>query len=577
MVSCPATRPASLAPAHPSLLPLLLPLLVALPVALDGRAHAQSVERLSVASDGTPGNAPSDEVSLSDDGALAAFASDATNLVAGDTNGATDIFLRDRVAGTTRRVSVSSSGVQANGASHSPRLSGDGRFVAFTSAASNLVTGDTANRIDVFLHEIATGVTTRLSRSTANLQANGDCFEPAISFDGRYVAFASNANNLAANDTNSTRDIFLRDTQLNTTRRVSVTASGGEGNNESEHAALTRDGKYVAFQTGSFNLDPADLDGVRDIYRKDISGGALTLVSLDAAGKKGNWDSIRPTLSDDGRFIAFESQSDVWLPGDSFGTPELFVKDLQTGSLTCWSVDSDGTLPPRGNALSHRPTLSSDGLTLAFASSSHALVEGDSNGADDVFCRNAMLQLTTRQSVDAAFDEADLGSSGAIVALTGDARFVAYASDATDLLAGGAATRHVYLRERPRAAAAWSSYGSGWPGRQGVPSLSVSAPPQLNQPIDLLIGNSSGLWSVALVVLGASSGQWPTGFEGDLLVAPDATLLLALPPSGLAFGDRVPPDEAWIGARLFVQALQLDPAASDGVSFTPGVELDFGE
>jgi len=540
-------------------------------------ASAQSIERLSVASDGTPGNGPSDAVSISDDGAVGAFSSDAANLVAGDTNGVADVFVRDRATGVTRRVSVSSGGAQGNGASREPRISGDGRFVAFTSAATNLVSGDTAGRIDLFIHELATGTTTRLSRSTAGLEGNGDSFEPALSADGRFVAFASNANNLVAGDGNGRSDIFLHDRQLNTMTRVSVKSGGGEANSLSEHASISRDGKWVAFATAASNLDPADPDGVRDIYRKDVASGALTLVSMNAAGLKGNWDSIRPSLSDDGRFVAFESQSSVWLPGDAHGTPELFVKDLQTGALECWSVDSDSALPPRGNAFSHRPALSGDGLTLAFASSSHALVAGDSNGADDVFCRNAALQLTTRQSVDGAFGEADLGSSGSIVALTGDARFVAYASDATDLVAGGSSTRHVYLRERPQGDAAWSSYGAGWPGLHGVPSLSVSALPQLNQSIDLLIGNSSGLWSVALVVLGASSGQWPTGFDGDLLVAPDATLLLALPPGGLAFSDRVPPDEAWIGARLFLQALQLDAAASDGVSFTAGIELDFGE
>ena len=553
------------------------PAAIALLAAAATGAHAQSIERLSVASDGTPGDGPSDSVSISDDGVVAAFSSDAANLVAGDTNGATDVFVRDRASGVTLRVSVSSSGAQANGASREPHVSGDGRFVAFTSAATNLVTGDTGGRIDVFLHELATGTTTRLSRSAAGVQANGDCFDPAVSFDGRWVAFASNANNLVASDANSARDIFLRDVQLNTNRRLSVTAAGGEGNNDFDHVSLSRDGKFAAFTTSSFNLDPADFDGVRDVYRKDVAGGALTLVSRDAAGLKGDWESSRPSLSDDGRFVAFESQSSVWLPGDSFGTPELFVKDLQTGALECWSVDSDGTLPPRGNAISHRPVLSGDGVTLAFASSSHALVEDDQNGADDVFCRNSALQLTTRQSVDSAFDEADLGSSSFEVALTDDARFVAFASDATDLVAGGSATRHVYLRERPRAAAAWSSYGSGWPGLHGVPSLSVGALPQLNQSIDLLIGNSSGLWSVALVVLGATSGQWPTGFDGELLVAPDATLLLALPPGGVAFSDRVPPDEAWIGAQLFVQVLQLDAAASDGISFTAGIELDFGE
>src|SRR5438132_985845 len=223
--------------------------------ALGGRsAGAQTTVRVSVASDGTEGNDVSLGSALSADGRFVAFDSAATDLVAGDTNGASDVFVHDRQTGTTERVSVASDGAQGNDSSSrgSPALSADGRFVAFDSDATNLVAGDTNGTTDVFVHDRQTGTTERVSvASGGGTQGNGKSGGffafPALSADGRFVAFQSDATNLVAGDTNGTTDVFVHDRQTGTTERVSVASAGSQGNGSSAGPVLSADGRFVAF------------------------------------------------------------------------------------------------------------------------------------------------------------------------------------------------------------------------------------------------------------------------------------------------------------------------------------------
>src|SRR5438093_763515 len=199
--------------------------------ALGGRsAGAQTTVRVSVASDGTEGNDVSLGSALSADGRFVAFDSAATDLVAGDTNGVSDVFVHDRQTGTTERVSVASDGAQGNNASSYPALSADGRFVAFDSDATNLVAGDTNGTTDVFVHDRQTGTTERVSvASGGGTQGNGKSGGffafPALSADGRFVAFQSDATNLVAGDTNGTTDVFVHDRPTATTERVTANAT----------------------------------------------------------------------------------------------------------------------------------------------------------------------------------------------------------------------------------------------------------------------------------------------------------------------------------------------------------------
>src|SRR5204863_349490 len=229
--------------------------------ALWGRsAGAQTTERVSVASDGTTeGNDASLGSALSADGRFVAFDSAATDLVAGDTNGVADVLVHDRQTGTTERVSVASGGgTQGNGNSGGffsfPALSADGRLVAFQSDATNLVAGDTNGTTDVFVHDRQTGTTERVSVASGGTEGNGFSAGLALSADGRFVAFHSTATNLVAGDTNGKTDVFVHDRQTGTTERVSVDSDGTQGNGPSAGAALSADGGLVAFHGTATNL-----------------------------------------------------------------------------------------------------------------------------------------------------------------------------------------------------------------------------------------------------------------------------------------------------------------------------------
>ena len=249
--------------------------------------------RVSVSGPGTEGNAGSWQAELSADGRYVVFESAASNLVAGDTNGAADIFLRDLVAGTTRRVSVSTGGVQSDQPSGggqynhfgTPRISGDGRYVAFVSSATDLVAGDTNFVQDVFLRDTVANTTTRLSVSSGGAQANGDCPDADISDNGRYVVFHSTANTLVAGDTNGVSDIFLHDTVAHTTTRLSVGLGGVQANGFSDNATISADGRHVTFVSGATNLIGGDVNSLYDVFRVSLfaTDAADYLIGSDAA------------------------------------------------------------------------------------------------------------------------------------------------------------------------------------------------------------------------------------------------------------------------------------------------------
>src|SRR5437660_5099931 len=258
--------------------------------ALGGRsAGAQTTVRVSVASDGTEGNDVSLGSALSADGRFVAFDSAATDLVAGDTNLVSDVFVHDRQTGTTERVSVASDGAQGNGSSgllsfaFPPGLSADGRFVAFVSFATNLVAGDTNGATDVFVHDRQTGTTERVSVASDGTQGNAASAGFALSADGRFVAFHSTATNLVAGDTNGATDVFVHDRQTGTTERVSVDSDGTQGNGPSAGAALSADGGLVAFHGTATNLVAGDANGAYDVFVHDRAVSTTTTSTTQPA------------------------------------------------------------------------------------------------------------------------------------------------------------------------------------------------------------------------------------------------------------------------------------------------------
>ena len=212
-----------------------------------------------------------------------AFSSDASNLVSGDTNGAQDIFVKDLQTGTTKRISVASDGTQGNYSFYNASISADGRYVAFESEATNLVSGDTNRARDIFVKDLQTGITKSISVASDGTQGNYSSYNASISADGRYVAFGSFASNLVSGDTNGVSDMFVKDLQTGTTKRISVASDGTQGNGTSYNASISADGRYVAFDSETSTLVSSDTNGSADIFVSDLSNDNLPVVNFGAA------------------------------------------------------------------------------------------------------------------------------------------------------------------------------------------------------------------------------------------------------------------------------------------------------
>lgn len=336
--------------------------------------------RVSVSSNGVPGNRGSDAGSISADGRFVAFLSEASNLVTGDTNGFFDIFVHDRATGQTDRVSVSSAGTQGNGeCGRFPSISRDGRMVAFISSASNLVPGDTNGVSDVFVHDRFMGQTTRVSVSSTGIQANGPCMELSLSGDGRCVAFVSRATNFVQGDT-SQWDVFVHDRDTGQTARVSVNSSGVPGYMESRNPDLSADGRFVTFSSAS-NLDQGDTGNINDVWVHDRLTGETSIASVSSEGVRGNGNSEGATISANGRFVSFWGQASNLVPGDTNDYGDAFVHDRTIGQTVRVSVSSAAT---EGNNASASPVISADGRSVVFYTIASNLVPDDTNSRRDV-------------------------------------------------------------------------------------------------------------------------------------------------------------------------------------------------
>jgi len=351
--------------------------------------------RVSVASDGGQGNGSSFSSSISADERYVAFQSQASNLVGGDTNGAYDVFVHDRQTAQTTRASLASDGGQGNDDSGGTSISADGRYVAFYSNASNLVPDDTNGTYDVFVHDQQTGETTRISVASNGGQGNSSSYWPSISDDGCSVVFNSWASNLVDGDTNNfcdadydgqyddnCLDVFVHDRQTGKTTRVSVASNGSQSNDTSYQPSISADGCYVAFESSASNLVSGDTNGTTDVFVHNRQTGETTLVSISSDGGQGNGGSYLPSISADGRYVAFYSVTSNLVGGDTNGWADIFVHDRQTGETTRVSVASDGT---QGNEGSYSPFISASGRYVAFGSGASNLIGSDTNNKIDIF------------------------------------------------------------------------------------------------------------------------------------------------------------------------------------------------
>lgn len=338
---------------------------------------------ISLASDGTQGNNYSAIPSISGNGRFIAFHSPASNLVSGDTNGMIDIYVHDQQTGQTSRVSIATDGTEGNADSGYPSVSADGRFIAFESEASNLVSGDTNGRKDVFVHDRQTGVTNRVSVASDGKEGNSFSLGAFISADGRYIVFHSGATNLVANDTNHDTDVFVHDQQTGQTLRISLTFAGTEANGSSWDASISTDGRFVAFSSDASNLVSGDTNDEIDVFVYDRqSGGQPSRVSVASDGTEGDGRSWTPYIAANGHFITFESGASNLVDDDTEYHSDIFVHDQLTGNVSRVSIASSGD---QGNDHSWNPSISGDGRFVAFHSWASNLVSGDTNDVQDVF------------------------------------------------------------------------------------------------------------------------------------------------------------------------------------------------
>ncbi|MCB2188709.1 MAG: VCBS repeat-containing protein [Deltaproteobacteria bacterium] len=369
---------------------------------------------------------------LSGDGSVVGFSSIADNLVAGDSNGQVDIFLRDFKTAQVTRASVDSAGAEADSISIEMDLSGDGRYVAFTSAAGNLVAGDTNLAFDVFLRDRTAGTTSRVSVGMGGLQSNFNSLAPSLSSDARYVAFSSDSTNLVPNDTNLWRDVFVRDRTTGTNTRVSVDSLGNQGlGGNSEGSRISANGRYVVFHSVAVNLVAGDVNGVVDVFRHDLTTGETVLVSQANDGTQGNGESRNGRISADGRYVVFESLATnlVGLGGDTNGVKDVFLRDLQAGTTIMLSQAQGGG---PANGLSQDADINWAGNLITYYSVANNLVTGDLNGIGDVFLYDHQTGQTTLISHNNAGQQANDASQSPHI--SGQNGYIAYLSAATNLV-----------------------------------------------------------------------------------------------------------------------------------------------
>ena len=456
-------------------------------------------ERVSVSSTGEEGDSGSNLPSLSADGRYVAFQSAAQNLVEGDDNSRFDVFVHDRLTGKTERVSVSSSGEQSNHASFQPAISGDGRFVAFLSFASNLVPKDTNGEWDVFVHDRVTGATELASVDSQERQggygrtlpipsSDPNFMSPPISLshDGRFVAFASDFSNLVPNDANecfstgnvdwwtgvqhpepsvrlpvhlmaySCRDVFVRDRHLGLTSRVSVSSQGSEAEGDSASAFISPNGRYVVFSSDAENLDPRDRNMVRDAFVHDRLTGTTELVSISTSGAQGNASSGGfnergdISISEDGRFVSFISHASNFAPDDTTDQ-DVFLRDrhsgqtiLVPGTLTEGITDRSTVLFAEGI----HAAMSADGRFIASTYHFVTVRAGETKHFQHILVYDRLAGRSTLVSVSSSGEEGNDFSHWPDI--SGNGRVVGFRSQASNLTEGNHnEADDVYIHEMP--------------------------------------------------------------------------------------------------------------------------------
>jgi hypothetical protein len=399
-----------------------------------------SLTRVNVSTGGRQADGATFGAVLSASSRYVAYASAATTLVRGDRNDASDVFVRDLRTQRTWRASLSSEGIESNGPSLRPSISADGRIVAFPSAASNLVPGDRNGVQDIFVWDRAAGSTDRVSVGPAG-EANAASLASLLSADGRVVVYSSDASNLVPEDRNGALDVFVADRATGVTSRVSV-GLFDESSDRSEASSVDAQGVVVGFRSYASNLVYGDWNEKADVFVYDGRTGTTERVNVSSTGVEATAATFRGTVSGNGRFVGFRSRARNLVPEDTNRALDVFVHDRWTGETRRVSVASDGSQADaagferesRRNSFMSRPYLSADGRWVAYTSRASNLVAGDRNAVTDVFVHDLIAGTTRRVSVSTDGEEAN--GASVVSGISADGRVVVFTSLADNLVPG---------------------------------------------------------------------------------------------------------------------------------------------
>jgi Tol biopolymer transport system component len=355
-------------------------------------ALTQTARLVSATASGAPADGPSSQPSLSADGRVLAFTSTASNLVAGVAKKTTNVFVS--VAGGPPQLITSAVGGGAtDGSSYQPVVSGNGRLVAFTSNADDLLAGDDNGKPDIFEYDLATGATRRVSTGAGGVQANGPSSNPSINADGRYVTFASTSSNLVGHQAKALEQVYVHDAASNLTALVSL-GRGKTRQNAAVSAPFTQissisaDGRYVAFDSDATNLVRHPTNSHTNVYVRDRILHRTSMASLGSTGFAGSDDNFAPSISPDGHLVIFDSLSDDLAPGASPG-PNVYLRNLTTATTTTVDVSSNSRArgPELHSGLLQQPVVARNGTVAVFESGADNLVGTASNGVENLYIR----------------------------------------------------------------------------------------------------------------------------------------------------------------------------------------------
>ena len=400
--------------------------------------------RVSVATDGTPAGATTGGQVISQDGRYVVFASAATNLVSLSTGGRQEVYRRDRVNNVTELVSLTLTGLAAGGLSFAPTVSADGRFVAFLSSATDLVANDTNGAIDVFVRDMTLGTTVAASTDATGALVSGGGSLPnfpgarAISDDGRYVVFTSTSTQLVTDANGGVAQVYVKDLSTGAVVRASVDATGAAANAASQHPVISGDGKVVAFESTSTNLSALQTSSTLEVYVRDLVAGTTVLGSVSDGGVAAGQGATTPGLSRDGRYLVFETPSQLTSSDTDFAY-DVYLRDLTAGTTTLAS-------PGSGTGDSRAPAVSGDGAYVAFNSIDSTLVSGDANNVNDVYLWSRVTGQLTLVSLNDAGAQANSGSTFPSVSSNGGS--VLFSSTASNLVSSPlTSAQQLYVRD----------------------------------------------------------------------------------------------------------------------------------